>query len=278
MSSYFPLPPNINTSSLPEKILGSITFLNFPNNLEKKNLSKVYRNDIYIGIYLLDDKFWKLIKVVQCLYKDFVDIDRYQLSLSDHEMAVAIMRKSNDFPGICEFLPSPDTLKVDKANVAERVSYNFSYDSSQASFQGEYPVKMSTIEKGTFFSSDSLKDTFSCGKVNNFLLLMNLNISSKRQSNRKVRFYDPIQNLVFLEIEARQNLISILDLNSLIDSKFLGKIFFISSNDCLFIPLTLSIDKYSKQISVEHTHPPDEMFWGKNKWDAIKILKKKWVL
>ena len=50
MSSYFPLLPNILLEDK-QKIIGSLTLLNSPNNLAKNNLYKLKKVNIYIGIY-----------------------------------------------------------------------------------------------------------------------------------------------------------------------------------------------------------------------------------
>ena len=97
MSSYFPLPPNIEIGFDGKKILGSLTFLNFPNNIQKINLPKVSNKEIYIGIYIIRNKLWELLCVQKCFYKEFVEINRRTLSISDSEMAVAVIRRTNDF-------------------------------------------------------------------------------------------------------------------------------------------------------------------------------------
>lgn len=276
--SYFPIPPNIEVDFSEEKLLGSLTFLNFPNNFQKRNYIKVSQKEIYIGIYLLEDQLWKLIQVKKCLFKEFLEIDRELLSISDCEMAVAIIKKENSFPIKCEKLPRPDSLRVDKASIAERASYDFSYKSLKTSYQGEYPVKMSKIEQGSFFSFDALKGIGSESEVSNFLLLMNLNSSPFKQSIKKVSIYDPQTKNILLNLDARENQISIHNLSVLQEPKYLNKIFFLSSNEGVFIPLMLSLDLKSNQLSLEHTHPPRELFRGEDRWKAIKIIKKKWVL
>ena len=277
MPSYFPLPPNIELEFNQEKILGSLTFLNFPSNLQKKHLSKVCTKGIYIGIYILDNALWRLVKIQNCPYKEFVEINRTAISLSDSEMAVAIIRKKNDFPKLCENLPKPDSLRVDKARVAERASYNFTYKSFQTSYQGEYPAEMLNIPKATFFSFYALNGINTAGEVKNYLLLINLNISSQNSSIRNVKVYDPRNNLILQELEARQNLISVHDMSFLVDSKSSEKIFFMSSNESAFIPLMLTLDRKLNHLSLEHTHPPGEMFWGNDKWNAIRLIKKQWT-
>ena len=51
MTAYFPLPPTISIPELNDKIVGSITFLNCPNNrLKKLFFDRKYSNVIYLAI------------------------------------------------------------------------------------------------------------------------------------------------------------------------------------------------------------------------------------
>ena len=278
MSSYFPIPPNIIIDINEEKIIGSLTFLNFPNNFKKKNLSKVSLDEIYIGIYIIENILWKLIKVYKCSYKSFIDIDRYSLELSDSEMAVAIIRKNNDFEKYCESLPEPYSLRVDKSAVAERVSYNFSYNSSQTSYQGEYPERMAKISNSSFFSFDALKSLVKSKDTKNYLLLINLKINPDIEGISCIKVYDPKDNYLVTKLKARNNMISVYDLSNHIEEGCLDKILFMSCNDSTFIPLMLTVNKSNNQLSVEHTHPPTEMLCGADKGNVIQMIKKRWIL
>jgi len=39
----------------------------------------------------------------------------------------------------------------------------------------------------------------------------------------------------------------------------------------------LSIDINNYQLSVEHTHPPTELFIGMRKMEAVKLIKRQWT-
>ena len=87
-----------------EKIYGSITFLNVPNNKLYSVFNKVYRDVVFVATYRLRDKFWRLINVKECLPFKFLEISRRELNVSDHEMIVAVVKKSNIFEEIYEIL------------------------------------------------------------------------------------------------------------------------------------------------------------------------------
>ena len=39
----------------------------------------------------------------------------------------------------------------------------------------------------------------------------------------------------------------------------------------------LSIDINTNQLSVEHTHPPSEYFFGTQKLNYVNLIKKQWI-
>jgi hypothetical protein len=277
MSSFFPLPPNIKIKGLDKRVEGSLDFINFPNNLQKKNLFKIDKREIYLGIYKITNQKWRLLKVERCLYKEFIEIERIKLSVSDSEMVIIIIRRSNDFPDECESLPEPLTLRVDNSTVNERASFNLRFNNFVSSYQGEYPLGMASIFKSTFFSFDALKSETS-SRVKNFLLLMNVKRNAFSQELRKVKIYDPLNKNIIHELFARENLISIHELCFLEKYQSIKKVNFLSCNNCVFIPLLFSIDLITNQLSLEHTHPPIEMLWGEERNQAVNFIKKKWVL
>ena len=75
----------------------------------------------------------------KCLYKEFIEIERVKLSVSDNEMVIIVIRRSNTFPEECELLPEPITLRVDGSTVNERASFNLRFNNFVSSYQGEYP-------------------------------------------------------------------------------------------------------------------------------------------
>ena len=277
MLSLFPLPPNIKIQELNQKVEGSLDFINFPNNLQKKNLSKIDKREIYLGIYKITNHKWRLLKVEKCLYKEFIEIERTKLSVSDNEMVIIIIRRSNNFPEDSELLPEPLSLRVDNSTVSERASFNLRFNNFVCSYQGEYPLGMASILKSSFFSFDALKSETS-NRVRNFLLLMNVKRNALCQEIRKVQIYDPFNKNIIHELFARENLISIHELSFLENYQSIKKINFLSCNNCVFIPILFSIDTITKQLSLEHTHPPIELLWGNDRHKAVNILKKKWVL
>ena len=98
MTCYFPIPPSIQCNNLKDKIFGSLTLLNFPNNFKKSNQSKIYKGNIFLGTYILEKNYWKLLNVDSLPYKEFKEIEREKLNISDNEMAVVVISKTNKLP------------------------------------------------------------------------------------------------------------------------------------------------------------------------------------
>ena len=57
----------------------------------------------------------------------------------------------------------------------------------------------------------------------------------------------------------------------------INSVCFYTSEDCSFVPINLTLNLKTNQLSAEHTHPPTELFYGLNKIDAIRLLKKTWL-
>ena len=52
---------------------------------------------------------------------------------------------------------------------------------------------------------------------------------------------------------------------------------FIQCKKLSFIPMILSVNVKTSQLSLEHTHPPTELLWGREKFGIVKLIKKRWL-
>ncbi|WP_320664874.1 hypothetical protein [Prochlorococcus sp. MIT 1223] len=281
MSSYFPLLPSITSNALDKRIDSSTTLLNLPNNLREANQSKVQARSTYIGTYKLQAENWELISIKECKYGAFCDIERNSIKALPDQMVISLVRYENSFPKSARYLPKPDSLRVDSSPVAERVSLNYHFRGATTSFQGEYPCVMSNFNKGSFWSFDALKERFyKHENTESFLVLMNLNRDSEKQSEVDLEIYNPNKKDNILHWKARQNSFTILnlkDINNALGSEKIYEILFIQCKSCTFIPVFLSVDVKNNQLSLEHTHPPSELLWGRERNSIVKLLKKRWL-
>ena len=282
MPSYFPLLPSISLKDLGKSIKSSTTLLNEANNLQESNISKKHLNSIYIGTYKLSGLIWELISIQESRYGEFLDIKRNSINVESNQMVVSLFKKQGSFPKSTRMLPKPDSLGVDLSPVEERASLNYHFEGSTTTYQGEYPYEMANINKGSFWSFDALKEVPNSNEsIKSFLILMNINRDAEKQTEVNLDIYDPHQKDKFLNWKARQNsftVINLREINKVLDSKKNQNTFFIQCKSCTFIPIVLSIDIQNNQLSMEHTHPPHELLWGRDKLKVIKLLKKRWIL
>ena len=278
MRAYFPLPPTITIAGIQEKINGSLTFLNCPNNRLKPNFSKnEYKESVFLGLYLHSKNNWNLLDVEECKPMDFLDIKRNKFNVEDNQMVVAILKKINNFKKVTKTLLEPDSLRIDNSYVEQRVSLNFSFMKSVTSYQGDYPLNMSKIKKGSLFTFDALKENKN-SSTKNFLILMNISKNCSIKEPENIKIFNPSNKDEFLFLKAFRNSFNIFETQ--IYEKLLGseETIFLTSDSCSFIPIMLSIDLKTNQLSVEHTHPPSEYFFGPQKIEFMNILKKIWTL
>ena len=277
MSSYFPIPPNIFIKENSCKIYGSTIFLNTPNNRVKKSIfDNPYNTIIYLGLYFLNKKNWVLIKTFECNPYDFVEVHRKNLNVSDNQMLLLVPQTTNDFPAQVKELPRPDSLRIDKSPVADRCSLNFHLKKSMTSYQGEYPFQMASLRKSSFFSFDGLKQISKNENLINFIIFMNININSESQEKVTIKVFNPNNKEHKKNIIAQKNSFTIYRIENENISDLKNKILFYTSNNSSFIPISLTVNFQTNQLSAEHTHPPSELFFG-NKTNAIKLIKKIWI-
>ena len=277
MTAYFPIPPSITIDHDKRKIVGSITFLNYPNNSLKSILKKnKYKDIVYLGIYCFRNKKWFLLKTFKCKPIEFIEISRSKLDVEDHEMVVAVPKKLNIFKETYNNLPAPDLLKIDNSTISQRASLNFSYLNSTTSYQGEYPLIMSDLKKGSLLTFDSLKQTnFSSNK--NFLILMNISNNINSLEPIKIEYFNPKNKDKIKTVYARRNYFSVFKSSEYENYLDNPSTIFFRSSEASFIPLMLSIDINTNQLSIEHTHPPSEYFFGIQKLNYVNLIKKQWI-
>ena len=278
VSSYFPIPPTIKVEELSLEIAGSTTFLNIPNNRLKNSIfAKSYNQVIYLGLYSLEKYNWNLIKVFKTSPYEFIKIERKDFDCHPNQMLILVPQKANNFPKLPKKLPKPDSLRIDRSPIAERCSLNFSFKNSITSYQGEYPYEMALLTKSTFFSFDAIKPSFHKDEVLNFIIYMNINIDSNLQEEVKINFFNPCKKFLKKEFLARRNAFTIHRIKEENDVEQINPVCFYTSENCSFIPINMTLNLKTNQLSAEHTHPPTEFFYGLNKIDGVRLLKKTWL-
>ena len=164
-------------------------------------------------------------------------------------------------------------------NTASGIKEEFSKDSKNLGLYICGPTVYSETHLGhakSYVSFDILKNP-NKEKFLNYLILINIFSSAKNQSSLKVNYFNPKIPDDTKYFQAKRNSFTIKNLNFLEKQINNCETLFFTSSQCLFIPLTLSINIETQHLSLEHTHPPTELFFGENKFESIKIIKQQWI-
>ena len=274
MSAYFTIPPNIKIGKGSKKVYGSITYINLPNN--RKLNTNFKKSRIFLALYKFHHGQWKLLDIKKCDFGEIVEVSRSDYLVEDHQMFLAVRLRKEFDPKNTIILPEPFSGRIDDSPVNERASLNLKYDGSETSYQGEYPYEMAKLKKGSLLSIDgSMRKIMP--KIEKFYIFMNLNIDSRVNDEVPIFLFNPDNPLLKVTFKANKNMFSILNLKKISSKLDLSKSIFISSKNCSFIPLIFSVDKNSNQLSLEHTTPPADMFWGRDKFKIVRMIKNNWV-
>jgi len=249
-----------------EKIENIIYLSQLIPNRQKNDLSCTC---FKVGIYLqkFNSLVWHLIDEIFFSNDDiFINSSDYDINIGELLVVVPVY-ESTKLDKECVELPKPISRKVDNSPVNERGEIRFKLNETSSSYLGEFPHIMSTI-KGTFLSFDPLIQ--SADGIKNKLIFINIH-SKKISKKEPLKFYiaHSKSKKIIDCYDYYLNSALIIDIDQ--DSEELC--FF--SRVSLGIPIFISYNS-NQIISVEHTHPPAEMFWEK-KFLGQKILKSNWL-
>ena len=136
---------------------------------------------------------------------------------------------------------------------------------------------MALLKKSSFFSFDALKQTCKKDEVLNFIIYMNININSDLREEVNINVFNPSKSFFKTEFVAKRNSFTIHRIQEEKEGENINSVCFYTSEECSFIPITLTLNLKTNQLSAEHTHPPTELFYGLNKKDGVRLLKKTWL-
>ena len=169
-------------------------------------------------------------------------------------------------------LPEPVSGSSNISLINFRANISFIKGNSKSSFQGDFPYSMSRL-KGSFLAFDALihatnevvKTKIVFVNIHSVKLdekkYFNLNMSNSK-SKKKLKKAQYVHNSV-----------AIIDNVSMNDCSL---VFY--SKDTLGIPIFISfLEGKGNNMSVEHSHPPTEYFWGDSKYYGQSLIKSKWL-
>lgn len=258
-------------AKIDENINSSIHITNFIPNRRAKTDKFI---DFKLGVYTQTKTSitWKKLDEVffNNSYSIVINSQDYLLDVGQIAVVipVAITVKLQDNLSV---LPKPISRKKDKSPVNERASIVFSTDNSNSSYQGDFPYPMSCIPKGSLLSfSPLIKAQDSGVKVK--VIIVNIYSQALKEKNIFHFCVADANNKKQIKCsDYTHNSVAIIDL---IDN--IKEYVFYSKNS-LGIPIFISYNNDGTMISVEHTHPPSECFWGENRRIGQGILKSNWL-
>lgn len=255
-----------------DDIINSITISNFVSN---RRANKNQKLDFKVVIYTQskEDIVWNKLDEIYFQDRNNITLESTDYNLSVGQLAVIIPCALDFF---CEekvdSLPEPVSRKLDNSPVNERAMISFRKGKLVSSYQGEFPYLMSRI-KGTFIAFDPLINK----RQNNVTTkLVFINIFSKKIIDKQkynLKMADSIDKNIKNNIEYVHNSAAIMDV---CDGDGSSYVFY--SKDTLGIPIFISYEKNeNSSLSVEHTHPPSELFWGEYKFYGQGVIKSNWL-
>lgn len=151
---------------------------------------------------------------------------------------------------------------------AWRASLGLSSLESQTSYQGEleaFPPNGSLLTFGSFvqFGND----------ISNYLILLNIEKSPLNRLS-DLEIYDTETLTLKVEIKIRNNASNCIKLDGL--GFVQGDLPLIICRQMSAIPLYFSSAMGGSFLSLEHTHPPASLVIQGRRWEAQKLLKKRW--
>ena len=169
-----------------------------------------------------------------------------------------------------DILPKPVSRSTDRSIINDRATVSFCIGKNCSSYQGEFPYHMSKI-KGTFLAFDSLI----CANdpdVETKVIFINIHSNKlPKKDSFKLCLANAKSKEKIADAKYTYNSACIFDIKTVIDDDY---VFY--SKDTLGIPIFISYKKETKELSVEHTHPPAEYFW-KNKIEGQGKIKGNWL-
>jgi hypothetical protein len=270
MSCYYPL------FGLPAGLEASLTFSSHTlNQCAKPGQSAPHQHQLDLALYGSSEGRWSLYDRHTLPHFADVEVRASTYGLSPGELLVAVPLAS-DSPTDTrpELLPKPASKRLDRSPVAERCSLAFHWRGITSSYQGEYPLRMAEVKGGSFLSFDPLlKPDPAVGRS----LVVLVSIS---------RIHDPSPlTLELFNLSSREllrtmnhgkNRCTVVDLPE--EGVNTGPLV-MRGRGWVGIPIVirLSREEAPPSMSVEHTHPPTELFWEEDRLPGSRIVKSAWM-
>lgn len=251
MSDYMYLP------KISDDVESSLSITNVVTN--SRGLSPVRAEfDLLILASKSGSQGWKVVRRI-----DFEGAEVKQLLSSDYSLEVGELivvlpvDKSTKYLPELESIPIPKSRSVDSSLCSSRGSLRFHYGNSSSSFQSEYPTSMAQRHFGNM-TSFRVPDKELDNDKTHLACFINLSNTEKLKNKKFEIIVQDAKRQILDRLDFIENACTIYKVPLYLHKTQLT----FTINGCVAIPLFVSLcTKPIKQITVEHSHPPVEMFW-----------------
>lgn len=261
-------------TNIGDDIVNSVSISKFVPNRRENTLESV-EFKVCLFTQNKEEVMWEKIDEVRFEGKNNITLKSSDYKLSVGQLAVVV---PCEIGFKCEknswvsSLPEPISRKLDNSPVNERATISFSRGKLKSSYQGEFPYQMSKV-KGTFMAFDPLINP----PQNNVITkLVFINIFSNKLTNKNIynlNMADSSSMKILNNVKYVHNSAVIMEI---VREDGLSCVFY--SKDTLGIPIFISYGKDECfNMSVEHTHPLSELFWGDDKFYGQGLIKSNWM-
>lgn len=271
MSCYYPL------LGLPDGIHSSLTYSVFTLNQASVEVRTPHRHSLELALYRRQESGggWMLVDRLSAAADGGIVARSQDYGLAPGDLLVGVpVPVESTSEANPELLPRPASKRLDRAPVAERCSLGFHWQGVSSSYQGEFPVRMAELQRGTMVSFDPLLHASVPGART---LLCLINISRQDDpAPLRLEVLEAHSRSLIHSLSWRRNACGLLELPA---EREPGSELVFRSTDAVGIPIFLSLreDAGAASMSVEHTHPPTELFWEPDRLAGARAIKQTWL-
>jgi hypothetical protein len=271
MPCYYPL------LGLPEGIDTSLTYSVFTLNEASGAIRAPQRHGLDLALYRRPDGdgVWTLVDRLQAAADGSIvaRARHYDLAPGALLVGVPVPREAVSEPRPV-LLPRPASKRIDRAPVAERCSLGFHWRGVSSSYQGEFPLRMAEMARGTMVGFGPLLHA-AVPAARTLLCLVNI-CRRDDPTPLSLEVFEAHSRTLVRRLCWRRNGSSLLELPA--GQAPEAELVFRSA-DALGIPifLTLSGGDGPASLGVEHTHPPTELFWEQDRLAGSRAVKHTWL-
>jgi len=269
MTCYYPL------LGLSQGVVSSLTYSCHTHNQRTAEALRPQAHGADLAIYGIREGAWHCLDRLPLPPEEDLTVTSRDYGLQSGELLVAVPLARAEVPDPAEpLLPLPYSKKVDRSPVAERCSLGFHWRGVSSSYQGEYPLRMAQLERGTLVSFDPLLQTGATVGMN-LLCLVNV-CRAADESPHTLEGFDALTLQRRFSRTYRKNSCCLVEISP--GEAASGELF-CRSTTTLGIPIyiTLSRQDLPASMSVEHTHPPTEMFSERDRLLGSRAIKSTWL-